>query len=257
MNVRGAGRVRPPASDRPGHALGGDRVNDTPPSAADADRSAPELPADGADVDDWDGDDAVKVDVRSALVRFIVLVVGLVAVLAVVGFVFHEQVIAVSRGFVAALGGWGVALGFALADAFPLPIPHDVVSTAGMIGGLGCPGDSPCGWRGFWVVVAWASLGTLTGSTLGFAIGRTMSHTEWFQRVMRKRGRAARVLAERYGMHALIIGAVTPINYCIVVWATGALDLSWGRFFAVTWLRIPRVIVYLWLFKIGLIDFIS
>lgn len=202
-------------------------------------------------------DEVVKVDVRSVMVRFAVLVVVLVLALAVIGLIFHEPVIAVSRGFVEVLGGWGVTLGFALADAFPLPIPHDVISSAGVIGGLGCPESEPCGWRGFWIVVCWASAGSLIGSTLGFAIGRYLSHTRWFQRVMERRGEAARVLADRYGIHALVIGALTPVNYCIVVWATGALDLSWGRFFAVTWLRIPRVIFYLWLFKIGLIDTIS
>lgn len=210
------------------------------------------------DVPPGDVDDAgVKVDVRSVLVRFVVLVVALVLALGVIGLIFREPVLAGSRAFVDAFGGWGVLIGFAIADALPVPIPHDVISSAGVIGGLGCQGNPPCGWRGFWVVVAWASAGTLIGSTIGFAIGRYMSHTAWFQRVMARQGRAARVLVERYGMHALVLGALTPINYCICVWATGALNLSWSRFFAVTWLRIPRVVFYLWLFKIGLIDTIG
>lgn len=197
---------------------------------------------------------AEAVHIRPILVRFAVVLVLLTALLGVLGAFFHEPIVRAAGRFVSLFGGWGVLAGFFLTDAFPVPVPPDVFSAAGLLGGLGCPGSTACGARGFWITVAWASTGSLVGSTLGFAIGRAASRTTWFRRVIARRGDVVTVLVERYGVWALVIGAVTPVNYCLTAWATGAGKLPWSRFFAVAWLRIPRVALYLWLMRLGFVN---
>jgi len=196
-----------------------------------------------AQSDEGDADpEVVHVDVsparlRSMMWRFIGVVVLVMAVLGALGLVYGEALTRFAEGFVRVFGAEGVFFGWLIADVAPLPIPHDVISTAGVLGGLG-----------FWTVVAVASAGSITGSCIGFAIGRYLSHTRWFAWVMRRYGAESRALAERYGVAALIIGAVTPVNYSVVVWAAGAMQLRWSQHLSVAWMRIPRVVVYLFLF---------
>jgi membrane protein YqaA with SNARE-associated domain len=178
-----------------------------------------------------------------ALKALAVLVV-LMVLLATLAYFAHDPLVALAERFVAVLGPPGIAIGFFLPDALTLPIPNDAFSFFGLIGGVP-----------FWTCVLWACMGTLTGGSAGFFLGRKLSNTETFRRLMARRGREVKLLVDRYGVLALLCAAITPIPYSIACWSAGACDIRFTTFLAVSLARIPRVIFYLWLMEQGFINF--
>jgi membrane protein YqaA with SNARE-associated domain len=168
----------------------------------------------------------------------------LMALLAALAYAAHDPLVALAERFVEIFGPPGIALGFFLPDAFTLPIPNDAFSFFGLIGGIP-----------FWTCVKWGCLGSLTGGSVGFFLGRKLSHTRVFQRMMARRGREVKLLVERYGVRALLCAAVTPLPYSIACWSAGACAMPYGTFVLVSLARIPRVIFYLWLIEVGFLTF--
>jgi len=200
--------------------------------------------ADEADPDLVEEDEE-DIDLNVIIRRMIISVVGIVVVVMGSLIIFREPLTRFSGYFVETLGGFGVALGFFLPDAFTLPLPNDAFSAFARIGTARLP---------FWEVVAWASMGTVLGGLVGFFIGRSLQNTGWFKRLMAKRGREVTALSERYGVFALVLAALTPLPYSIACWASGASGMKLTTFIAVSFLRIPRVAFYLWLIELGMIS---
>ena len=186
-----------------------------------------------------------KGSLRRRLVwQFLGGVAALMAVLGISGKFLKEPIVDFSCRFVDALGGLGVALGFFAPDTFPLPVWHDGFLIAGYLGGLG-----------FWEMAVWASAGSLFGGTLGFFLARKVSHTGWFSRFIEKRGKEAAGLVKQYGLVGLAITALSPIPYSVGVWTVGAFGVPYYKFLAVSMIRIPRILFYLQLVKIGVVSF--
>ena len=207
----------------------------------DADASAPDLPADGVSSGPIADDGAV--DIRAVALRLFAGVATLMLLVGVLGYFFKEPLIDFSSTFVDTFGGPGILVAWFFADMLPLPIPHEAFTAFGYFGGMP-----------FWTVVMWASIGSVTGATAGFSIGRHLSHTRWYERIMEKRGPGIRAFAKRYGLLALALGATTPLMYSVVCWACGAMNIEYKKFFLVTLLRIPRTALYLWLISKGLMS---
>jgi membrane protein YqaA with SNARE-associated domain len=182
-------------------------------------------------------------DLRALTLRALITIVGLVTFVGGLAWLWRDELIGLGELFVERLGLAGLFLGFFLPDAFPLPLPHDVFSGLCLIGGVSFP-----------VIVAVGGTASLCGGTVGFHIGRLLSHTPWFQRIMARHGAAAHALVLRYGGPAVAIGALTPLPYFIVCWAAGALEMSYRRFILWSLLRIPRVAIYLWLVQLGFLQ---
>jgi len=157
--------------------------------------------------------------------------------------IWKAESIALAVAFVESLGGPGVSLAFFVPDAIPVPIPHDLFSAAGMVGGLG-----------FWEIVAFAHVGSITGGCVGFAIGRRLAHTAWFRSVMAGRGAKADQIVRRYGDVGILVGALTPLPYSLVCWAGGALGMGWVRFLLVSQVRVLRIAAYLWAIETGILE---
>ncbi len=178
---------------------------------------------------------------RQLLIHFFTGVIAIMALTAVLGRVLKAELVALGQGFVAKLGGPGLATCLAVPDALPFPPVHEVCTGFALLGGMP-----------FWTVVAWGSGGSIGGGALGFLIGRALVKTERFQRFVAGRGRDAWESVRRYGAAALALGALSPLPFSVCCWASGALRLNPVIFFAVALLRIPRVAFYLWLIQIGL-----
>jgi membrane protein YqaA with SNARE-associated domain len=185
-----------------------------------------------------------KLDIRKVTWQATLAIFVVLGALVLAGKFLWEPVHALAHLFVEHLGGLGVAVGFFLPDGFNVPMPVDIFSTLGWLGGLG-----------FWWVVFCASIGSLSGGCCGFWIGRKLRHTRWFKRLMQGRGAEVHGLVVHYGGQALAIAALTPIPYSIACWSCGALDMRFKRFCLISLLRIPRVAGYLWLIQIGVISF--
>jgi membrane protein YqaA with SNARE-associated domain len=153
----------------------------------------------------------------------------------------RPQVLAWSEAFVAWAGGPGVALGIALPDAFPIPIPQDAVLLFGMVGGLGFP-----------ATVVWGTLGSLIGAVTGFHMGRWLARTGVYDALVARLGARAHAVVARYGAAGLTLSTVVPVlPFGACCWAVGAMGMRLPLFLLVIQLRWLRVGGYLWLVSSG------
>ncbi|MCB9726959.1 MAG: DedA family protein [Deltaproteobacteria bacterium] len=182
-------------------------------------------------------------DYRGLAIRVVAGVLLMMVVLGAIAVVFREPLELLSRRFVHSLGGPGVMLGFFLPDAFTVPIPNDAFSFFALVGGMR-----------FWEIVAWATVGSLLGGHVSFGLGRWLGHTRRVADFLAQRGAEVHGLVRRYGVWALGLAAVTPIPYSVGCMAAGALHMPYGRFVAVSMLRLPRIALYLWLIKLGVVS---
>lgn len=165
----------------------------------------------------------------------------LMVAIGTVSYYFKEPLLRVSRMFVDTLGGFGVALGFFIPDAFTLPLPNDVAAVLGRAGGLT-----------FLEVTLWASGGSLVGGAVGYWIGRNLRKTRFVRRLFERRGGFVQQTMDRYGVTAVAVAAITPLPYSIFCWAAGAARIRFQTFLLVSQLRWLRVAGYLYLIELGL-----
>lgn len=162
---------------------------------------------------------------------------------ALVGALFQEELVAASEAFVAMFGGLGVVAGFWMADAAPMPFPPDAFTAFALFGGMP-----------FWEVAALGSVGSVLGGMTGWSIGRWLSRTRAYRRVMDRHGATAERLLARYGDATLVAAILTPLPYSLTSWACGALGMPLGRFTAWSLVRSVRVAGYLWLVQLGFVS---
>lgn len=175
----------------------------------------------------------------SLAVFFLILVFSFAAL-----WLYQPQVEAVARGIVERTGGWGVGLGFFLVDAFSLPIPNDIFSVFGRMGGLA-----------FWEVVAWASVGSIVGGSMGWWIGRDLiSKIAWLRTWVQSQGDESVARVQKWGAWFVGVAAVTPMPYSLVCWGAGIVRLPFLPVLAASTLRVVRVGLYLWLIEQGIVD---
>jgi len=181
-------------------------------------------------------------DMRGLVIKAGIGMGLLVIVLGGLSLVFRSELVSLGAVFVETLGALGVFLSFFLPDGFALPIPQDVFTGLALVGGMA-----------FWPIVGYASLGAMAGGVCGFYIGRRLGWTRWYRRMTRGRGRQIHNMVERYGVTAVLIGAVSPLPYWIVCWTCGAMGMRFRPFILVSLTRIPRIAFYLWLIDLGFI----
>lgn len=169
--------------------------------------------------------------------------VGLMLLVAAIGYWFRAPLMLISRAFVDVLGGPGIAVGFYIPDAFTVPVPNDAFSTFGIAGGMG-----------FWEVVAWGTLGSIAGGLTGWLIGGRLRRTPWLSRFLKGKGSSLSRAIRRNGVLVVAVAALTPLPYSISAWAAGAVQLPLGPFLAASMLRVIRVAGTLYLIQIGLMS---
>ena len=166
------------------------------------------------------------------------LILGIV--LALISTFLREPVEAWSRLFIGSTGVWGVGLGFFFPDALTLPIPPDTFLLAGYLGGLK-----------FWDIAVSASIGSIMGGTFGFLLIKRISDQPRAKKWIHKKLSSGKRVMDQYGGLALALGALTPLPYSVMCWACGAMGMRFRVFIAISLLRIPRVIAYLWFIQIS------
>lgn len=181
-----------------------------------------------------------------ALARFSLLIFIAILVASALALLhFRPTVSQWSRSMIEEIGGWGVALGFFVTDAFSAPIPNDIFSVFGRMGGMP-----------FWEVVAWASGGSIVGGCLGYWIGRHgIARNRWLRAWMGGQGQHSVARVRKYGAWFLAVAAITPLPYSLVCWAAGIVNMRFGRFFLVSGLRVVRIALYLYLIEQGMVSF--
>ncbi|MCX4242484.1 YqaA family protein [Paraliomyxa miuraensis] len=186
---------------------------------------------------------ADELDARRLIVSSLLAVAGLVAVIAILGAWFREPLLLAGRWFVDELGGPGIAVGFLVPDAFTVPIPNDAFLALGRAGGMPTV-----------PLVAWALLGSVSGGSIGWLIGRALRRTRGLDRFLTGRGAGLDRALRRRGPWVVAIAAITPLPYSVSAWAAGSTAMPYPTFFAVSLLRVVRIVGALYLIDLGLMS---
>lgn len=181
-------------------------------------------------------------DTRRLIITSVVGIVGLVAVVAAIGYWLREPLLALGTTFVDRFGGIGIAIGFAIPDAFTVPLPNDTFLALGLAGGMS---DGP--------LIAWGTFGSIMGGSLGWALGRLLRRTTWLRRFMTGRGAGLDRALKKHGIKVVAIAAVTPLPYSVSAWAAGSTFMPYRTFVTVSLLRVVRVVTSLYLIHLGLL----
>ena len=178
---------------------------------------------------------------RRLIVTSLVAAIGLVGAVAALGYWLREPLLALGTSFVERFGGLGIAIGFAIPDAFTVPLPNDTFLALGLAGGMG---DVP--------LILWGTFGSVMGGSLGWVLGRALRRTEWLRRFMTGRGAGLDRALKKHGIKVVAIAAVTPLPYSVSAWAAGSTFMPYRTFVTVSLLRVVRVVTSLYLIHLGL-----
>lgn len=175
---------------------------------------------------------------KKLIIQTIFGLIVLVALLTLLSSYFRLEMEAWSHSFISNTGIWGVGLGFFIPDAFTLPIPPDTFLVAGHLGGLD-----------FWLILIWASVGSILGGCWGFLMIRHFTTYPKIKTWLAPKIKRGEAFMQAYGLWALAVAALTPLPYSMICWACGAMGVRFIPFVTVSLLRIPRVAIYLLLIE--------
>lgn len=172
--------------------------------------------------------------------RWLLGVVGLLAVMIGLASYFRAPLEHVGRAFVDRFGYVGMTLGTFIADGFHFPIPPQFYMLLAITSGVS-------------QVAAFAAitLGSLAGGFAGYKFAARLAHIE----VVRKRLEPSRVQAQqlfdRYGYLAAVLATFLPIPYSVLCYLSGLNGLPYRVFFVLSLCRIPRLVFFFFVIRFG------
>lgn len=182
------------------------------------------------------GDESLRpIIIRAAV--FTVVVVGLVAI---AGVVIREPLEVLANWVVAELGLWGVFLGVVATDAFTLPIPPDTYLFVAVASDADV---AP--------ILAVCCVGSILAGSIAYKIGPTISRLPLLRPRLEHFRQRGEKLFGRYGVWTVALAALTPIPFSITCWLAGAYRMPYGPFLLATFARVPRLLGYYALFRLG------
>jgi membrane protein YqaA with SNARE-associated domain len=177
---------------------------------------------------------------RGLVVRAVVSTVLIVAAIAVLAAVAKGPAEAASDWIVENLGLWGIGLAVVLADALTLPIPPDTYLLAAVAGHY-----DPL------PILATIIVGSVLAGNLAYALGPTLQRVPLVGPRIEKFRPQGEMLFKKWGLWTVLIAAMTPIPFSVTCWFAGIYKMPFRPFFIGTLGRIPRFVVYYYLFELG------
>ena len=172
------------------------------------------------------------------------LLLGALAFLAMVVLIvrtLRPQLETLGRGFVDHFGLAGMAFGTYIADGFHFPIPPQFYMLLAV-------GSGTSDLAAFTVIM----VGSLAGGVSGYAVARRLSRFprlwNWLTRVG---GRFRKQLEGRNAYRSAVIASLTPVAFSVQCYVSGLYRLPLRPFALILALRIPKLILFYYLVKLG------
>lgn len=185
-------------------------------------------------------DAVVGGDIGGLLVRFCLVLVGVVVVGGAAAYFLRPSAESAAHAFVDRFGVGGMALGTFLADGLQFPVPPQFYML------LAIASQTPV-WKAF-AAIAGASV--LAG-IVGYFISERLSHVGW---VSRKTARVRHLLTSsfaRRGYWAALLASVLPVPFSMLCYLAG-LNRMPLRFLALLMLlRVPKLAAFYSLLHLG------
>lgn len=143
--------------------------------------------------------------------------------------------------FVERFGAVGVALGTLIADGFHFPIPPQFYMLLSIAAG------APAA-----LTLGATMIGSLIGGTLGFALARRLGSVPSVARfIERLSGRIGQKLGHDYAYRSVLFLSITPMAFSVLCYLAGLYRMRRGPFFLLLALRIPKLVLYYYLVRMG------
>lgn len=180
---------------------------------------------------------------RSLVVMILRLLLSVAVLFAVVAFIagrFRPELEALGRSFVERFGVLGMAFGTFIADGFHFPVPPQFYMLIAIAGG-----ESPV------LPMVAITIGSLLGGTAGFLFAGRVARFPRIEQWLAKSSHRAAELFSRFGYRAVLLATVLPVAYSMLCYLAGIYRLPVKVFALLCVLRIPRLIAFYYLIRLG------
>jgi membrane protein YqaA with SNARE-associated domain len=180
-----------------------------------------------------------EVDPRSNIVRLAIFVAAIVLLLLVLRYTLGDYLEYYGELLVERFGYGGMFAATLFMDTFIVPVSPDIIIFVSIAGNVNT----------FWAIFTIA-LASMIAGNLGYLIGKFLGNRKVVMKRLEKYERKGRYLMKKYGLWAVIVGAMTPIPFSAICWLAGILDMKYTHFLAGVLWRVPRFL--LWYIIIGM-----
>lgn len=177
--------------------------------------------------------------IQKNLLRALYGLIALMLLMALLGFLYEEELIIATSWVVDRIGFPGLMTILMITDTLVTPFPPDIL--------LVVIAKSPLA-ENWPLYVGVLGMVSVVAGLAGYSIGRWLGHFQWAQRLFGDFKDDHRDFIRKYGFWAVVLGSVTPLPYSVTCWTAGVLGIRWTTVLAASALfRIPRFYVYYWL----------
>lgn len=185
-----------------------------------------------------DDDDALSL--KSIILKSIAVTVLLVGLLAVANYFFATPLREFALWVVEELGLLGIFLGVLAADALSFPISIDTYVLVAVASDTPLP------------VMVICTISSILGGNISYFLGPLLQKVPLLSTKLDQFRPRGEKLFARYGFWAIVIAALSPIPFCITCWVAGIYKMNYKKFFLGTLFRAPRLVIYYFLFELGM-----
>lgn len=174
------------------------------------------------------------------LVRVTLGLVALLAAISALAHTFRTELQAIGHGFVDRFGLTGLVLGTFIADGFHFPVPPQFYMLMGVTAGMSAL-----------TTLLAVNLGSFLGAWVAYFMASRASRFGFLAHRLERPRALAQSVFTRYGDWALVVASFLPITYAGLCYLAGLSHLSKRGFFVITLIRVPRLVAYYYLVRLG------
>jgi len=179
-------------------------------------------------------------ELRRLALRWCVGLGALVIAALLLGTHFREPLSNIGAWFVARFGYAGMAAGTFLADGFQFPVPpqfYMFVSIASHTPAV--------------PTLAAVATGSIAGGAVAFTLAEHITRIRFIAEKLERSRASVEGAITRYGYWTPVLASMLPIAYSLLCYVAGANRLPWRMYFVLSACRIPRLILFYYLIRLG------
>ncbi|MFZ5892099.1 MAG: VTT domain-containing protein [Myxococcota bacterium] len=180
----------------------------------------------------------------SLLLRLAFGLVVLLAGVALLSSLFRRELEALGRSFVDHFGLWGMLVGSYIADGFHFLVPPQFYMLMGISSGV--PATS---------TLTAVCVGSWLGGWSAYFLASRVARIAAIERRLREPCQLLDRALVRYGYGALVVVGFLPITYAALCYIAGLGRVSKRGFLVIALVRVPRLIAYYYLVRLGWMGF--
>lgn len=177
---------------------------------------------------------------RSLIIQVVVTTAVIVAGVALLAILARGPAEIAADWVVEHLGIWGISVAVILADALTFPVPPDTY----LLAAVASHADQM-------TLLAAISVSSVVAGNLAYVLGPLLQHVPLLGKKIENFRGTGELLYKKWGLWTVVVAALTPIPFSIICWFAGIYKMPYRPFLIGTLARIPRFVIYYYLFELG------